>query len=72
MSSSSAPATGSAPTAASEAGHSWSDTSAITGESIPLEVAPGDAVVAGSVNTSGNVAHQGGRRRARQLLDPDG
>ncbi|WP_338752239.1 heavy metal translocating P-type ATPase [Janibacter alittae] len=34
-------------------GHSWLDTSAITGESIPVEVAPGDAVAAGSVNTSG-------------------
>jgi len=38
-----------------EAGHSWLDTSAITGESIPLEVAPGDAVAAGSVNTSGTL-----------------
>ena len=34
-------------------GTSWLDTSAITGESIPVEVAPGDAVAAGSVNTSG-------------------
>lgn len=38
-----------------EVGHSWLDTSAITGESIPLEVAPGDAVAAGSVNTSGTL-----------------
>lgn len=38
-----------------EAGHSWLDTSAITGESIPIEVAPGDAVAAGSVNTSGTL-----------------
>lgn len=38
-----------------EAGHSWLDTSAITGESIPVEVAPGDAVAAGSVNTSGTL-----------------
>ena len=36
-------------------GHSWVDTSAITGESIPVEVAPGDAVPAGSVNTSGTL-----------------
>ena len=34
-------------------GNSWLDTSAITGESIPVDVAPGDAVSAGSVNTSG-------------------
>ncbi|WKV16757.1 cation-translocating P-type ATPase [Janibacter limosus] len=38
-----------------EVGHSWMDTSAITGESIPVEVAPGDEVVAGSVNTSGTL-----------------
>lgn len=35
------------------AGHSSVDTSAITGESIPVEVVPGDAVYAGSINTSG-------------------
>ncbi|NUL44122.1 cadmium-translocating P-type ATPase [Cellulosimicrobium funkei] len=34
-------------------GRSSLDTSAITGESIPVEVAPGDAVSAGSINTSG-------------------
>ncbi|MEU3848069.1 heavy metal translocating P-type ATPase [Micrococcus terreus] len=34
-------------------GHSSLDTSAITGESIPVEVGPGDAVSAGSINTSG-------------------
>ncbi|HMN40377.1 MAG TPA: cation-translocating P-type ATPase [Phycisphaerales bacterium] len=34
-------------------GHSSLDTSAITGESIPVEVEPGDAVSAGSINTSG-------------------
>lgn len=35
------------------AGRSSLDTSAITGESIPVEVAPGEAVSAGSINTSG-------------------
>src|SRR5690625_2877904 len=34
-------------------GHSSLDTSAITGESIPVEVAPGDEVLAGSINSSG-------------------
>ena len=34
-------------------GRSSLDTSAITGESIPVEVEPGDAVLAGSINTSG-------------------
>ena len=34
-------------------GHSSLDVSAITGESIPVEVGPGDAVLAGSINTSG-------------------
>ncbi|MFD6729120.1 cadmium-translocating P-type ATPase [Corynebacterium xerosis] len=34
-------------------GHSSLDTSAITGESIPVEVGPGDAVLAGSINTTG-------------------
>ncbi|GAA4770065.1 heavy metal translocating P-type ATPase [Citricoccus nitrophenolicus] len=34
-------------------GHSSLDTSAITGESIPVEVGPGDTVSAGSINTSG-------------------
>ncbi|MGW9552458.1 P-type ATPase, partial [Citricoccus zhacaiensis] len=34
-------------------GRSSLDTSAITGESIPVEVGPGDAVSAGSINTSG-------------------
>ncbi|MFP3397113.1 hypothetical protein SB749_12295 [Brevibacterium sp. SIMBA_078] len=29
------------------------DTTAITGESIPIEVAPGDAILAGSVNGTG-------------------
>ena len=36
-------------------GRSWVDTSAITGESIPVEVGPGDAVLAGSVNGSGTL-----------------
>ena len=31
---------------------SWADTSAITGESIPVEFGPGDTVPAGSVNSS--------------------
>lgn len=35
------------------AGHSSLDTSAVTGESIPVEVAPDDEVSAGSINTSG-------------------
>ncbi len=34
-------------------GRSSLDTSAITGESIPVEVEPGDAVFAGSINTTG-------------------
>ena len=34
-------------------GQSSLDVSAITGESIPVEVGPGDAVLAGSINTSG-------------------
>ena len=34
-------------------GRSNLDTSAITGESIPVEVAPGDAVSAGAINTAG-------------------
>ena len=33
-------------------GRSWVDTAAITGESIPAEVGPGDEVLAGSVNGS--------------------
>jgi cation-transporting ATPase G len=37
------------------AGRSWVDTSAITGESIPVEVGPGDEVLAGSVNGSGTL-----------------
>ena len=36
-------------------GRSWMDTSAITGESIPVEVGPGDPVLAGSVNGSGTL-----------------
>ena len=35
------------------AGHSSVDTSAITGESIPVEVVPGDLVYAGSINAAG-------------------
>lgn len=35
------------------AGRSSLDTSAVTGESIPVEVTPGDMVSAGSINTSG-------------------
>ena len=38
------------------AGRSWVDTSAITGESIPVEVGPGDEVLAGSVNGSGTLS----------------
>lgn len=34
-------------------GHSWADTSALTGESIPVEVGPGKEVLAGSVNGAG-------------------
>lgn len=37
-------------------GRSWMNTSAITGESIPVEVGPGDEVRAGSVNGSGSLA----------------
>ena len=36
-------------------GQSWLDTSAITGESIPVGVAPGSSVSAGSVNGSGTL-----------------
>lgn len=39
-----------------ESGRSWVDTSAITGESIPVEVGPGDEVHAGSVNGSGSLS----------------
>ena len=45
-------------------GRSWLDTSAITGESIPVEVGPGDAVHAGSLNGPGALslrATSGGR-----------
>lgn len=34
-------------------GNSSVDTSAVTGESIPVELAPGDEILAGSINTSG-------------------
>lgn len=37
-------------------GRSWVDTSAITGESIPVEVGPGDEVLAWSVNGSGTLS----------------
>lgn len=37
------------------AGQSWLDTSAITGESIPVGVSPGSSVSAGSVNGSGTL-----------------
>ncbi|SLM96441.1 Lead, cadmium, zinc and mercury transporting ATPase; Copper-translocating P-type ATPase [Corynebacterium xerosis] len=37
-------------------GRSWMDTSAITGESIPVEVGLGDEVHAGSVNGSGSLS----------------
>lgn len=46
------------------AGRSSVDTSAVTGESIPVEVGPGDAVAAGSVNGAGTLrveATAGGR-----------
>lgn len=36
-------------------GSSWLDTSAITGESIPVEVSPGTTVAAGSVNGPGSL-----------------
>ena len=36
-------------------GRSWVDTSAITGESIPVEIGPGDQVLAGSVNGPGTL-----------------
>ena len=36
-------------------GRSWVDTSAITGESIPVEVGPSEPVLAGSVNGSGTL-----------------
>ncbi|MFI8778105.1 heavy metal translocating P-type ATPase [Brachybacterium paraconglomeratum] len=39
-----------------ESGRSWVDTSAITGESIPVEVGPRDEVHAGSVNGSGSLS----------------
>ena len=37
------------------AGHSVLDVSAVTGESIPVDVAPGDRVLAGSINTTGTL-----------------
>ncbi|MFT9397301.1 MAG: cation-translocating P-type ATPase [Bifidobacterium psychraerophilum] len=36
-------------------GHSWLDTSAVTGESIPVEATPGDKILAGSVNGTGTL-----------------
>ncbi len=36
-------------------GHSAVDASTVTGESVPVEVGPGDAVVGGCVNTSGRL-----------------
>jgi len=36
-------------------GHSAVDASSVTGESVPVEVGPGDAVVGGTVNTSGRL-----------------
>ena len=36
-------------------GRSWMDTSAITGESMPVEIGPQDAVFAGSINGNGAV-----------------
>ncbi|RNE48178.1 heavy metal translocating P-type ATPase [Corynebacterium alimapuense] len=36
-------------------GHSALDVSAIAGESIPIEVGPGDTVLAGSINTNGSL-----------------
>ena len=40
------------------AGQSWLDTSAITGESIPVGISPGSSVSAGSVNGSGTLRIQ--------------
>ncbi|WP_238385295.1 heavy metal translocating P-type ATPase [Nesterenkonia muleiensis] len=39
-------------------GRSWVDSSVITGESIPIEVGPGDQVLAGSVNGSGTLTFE--------------
>src|ERR687897_1903084 len=36
-------------------GHSAMDSSSVTGESVPVEVGPGDAVVGGTVNTHGRL-----------------
>ncbi|GAA6124108.1 cation-translocating P-type ATPase [Bifidobacterium psychraerophilum] len=36
-------------------GHSWLNTSAVTGESIPVEATPGDEILAGSVNGTGTL-----------------
>lgn len=38
-----------------ESGHCAVDTSAMTGESVPAEVAPGDTVIGGTVNLSGRL-----------------
>ncbi len=38
------------------AGESYADCSAITGEAVPVRIAPGDAVLSGSINTSGAVS----------------
>ena len=50
-------------------GRSSLDTSAITGESIPVEVAPGEAVSAGAINSAGVLEVD--RRGYRQLTDHD-
>ncbi|HIW91161.1 MAG TPA: cation-translocating P-type ATPase [Candidatus Corynebacterium avicola] len=54
------------------AGESWVDTSAITGESIPVGANPGDDVLAGSVNGSGTltvtVTADGGDNSLTQIV----
>ena len=54
-SSSSARGRRSRPTGSSSSGRSAVDTSMLTGEPVPAEVAPGDAVTGGCVNTGGRL-----------------
>jgi len=42
-------------------GHSALDTSTVTGESVPVEVGPGDAVVGATVNTNGRLVVEAAR-----------
>ena len=53
------------------AGRTALDVSAITGESVPVEVAEGDEVFAGAINGTGNLTGDGDRVGSGQLAGPD-